>query len=105
MEIQRQMVVGGVDANDYQKQRHVVQAVKGALKKVKLHIAGEDVIGKTEPVYYWTREGVPKIGSMRLVGNQVLEVIIKENPQAYPLMIDPALCWGQWQGDPNLDQP
>ncbi len=93
VDIQRQMVIAGTGPMDYQKQRHVIEAVKKVLKNMNVHIAGEDVVGGVQPVYYWTKEGVPKIGRMRLAGKEVLDVLINESPEAYPLLIDPALMF------------
>jgi len=89
--IQRQMIVQGIDPMDYAAQRHVIEAVRRALKKMDMHFAGEDILGQVKPVIYKTKEGVPKQGVINIRDHQMLEVTINEPPQNYPLLIDPGL--------------
>lgn len=90
IDLQRQIVVDGIDPQDYVKQRRSVQALKTAFKKdIRLHIVGEDTVGKIPPVVYWTKEGIQKKADLVISNRSHLSIEIHEPPGAYPLLIDP----------------
>lgn len=92
--LKRHVMVGGVDPKDKEEQKRVVGVVRTAMKNIPVYIHGEDVIGRIEPVRYWTREGIAKTGSMRVKNATHLTVSINEPPSSYPLVIDPAIVVG-----------
>ncbi len=89
--IQRHVMVGGVDPKDKKEQKRVVGVVREAMKNIPIYIHGEDVVGRIQPVRYWTREGIAKQGVMRVKNATRLTVMVREPASAYPLVIDPAV--------------
>lgn len=87
VDIKRQVVIKEVDANDYAKQRHIIDVVK-RLGIKNFHIKGEDTLGKIQPVYYVTKEGIRKSAMMRIDGHDELTIEIDEPPEQYPLLIE-----------------
>ncbi len=87
VKIQRQIVIQGIDPNDYAKQRHAIASIKKVMQN-KVYISGEDTIGTIEPVAYITREGRRAWAQYRILNRDVMEMIIHEPPQSYPILIE-----------------
>ncbi len=88
VDIQRQVVVQGVDPLDYAKQRHIIEAIHKAAPG-KFYISGEDIIGRMPPVFYVDREGRRKSANFVLNGHNELVIEINEPANNYPLLIGP----------------
>lgn len=86
VDIQRQVIIREVDANDYDHQRNIINSIHKIMPQA--HIKGEDTIGTIEPVYYITREGQHKKAEFVLQGRDKLIVQINEPASSYPLLIE-----------------
>lgn len=93
--IKRHVMVGGVDPKDKMEQKRVVAVVKEAMRNIPIYIHGEDVVGRIQPVRYWTKEGIEKQGTMTLGGPTRMSVAVNEPASAYPLVIDPWIVFSQ----------
>lgn len=89
--IQRHVMVGGVDPKDKNEQKRVVAVVKEAMRNIPIYIHGEDVVGRIQPVRYWTREGLAKQGTLTVTDEKRMTVTVREPASAYPLVIDPSV--------------
>ena len=86
--IERQVVVQGIDAHDYARQRRTIDSIHKVGGPGGFYIKGEDVVGKIPPVFYITREGKRKSASFELADRNELVVRINEPPGSYPLLIE-----------------
>lgn len=93
--IQRHVMVGGVDPKDKKEQKRVVAVVREAMRNIPIYIHGEDVVGRIQPVRYWTREGIEKRGGMSVESPTKMKVAVHEPASSYPLVIDPTVVIGQ----------
>lgn len=89
--IRRHVMVGGVEPRDKTEQKRVVAVVKEAMRNIPIYIHGEDVVGRIQPVRYWTKEGIEKMGIMTVSGPTRMTVTVNEPASAYPLVIDPCV--------------
>ena len=87
VDIKRQVIVQGIDAHDYVKQRHAIDVIK-KVGKGQFSISGEDTIGQVQRVFYVTREGKKKAAQLRISNRNELEIQINEPAQSYPLLIE-----------------
>jgi hypothetical protein len=89
--IRRHVMVGGVDPKDKKENKRVVGVVREAMKDIPIYIHGEDVVGRIQPVKYWTNEGIEKTGLLKIKNEKRLIVMVREPASAYPLVIDPCV--------------
>ena len=85
--IQRQFIVKGISAGDYERQRHIIEVVR-KVSHNRMKIKGEDTVGQVEPVFYVTREGVKKRVNLSVRDHHDLVVEINEPASAYPILIE-----------------
>ncbi len=61
------------------------------------------IVAHIKPFIYWTKTHHQKVAAIQLskdaLQNSVIELLIHEDPSAYPLTIDPSIAYGQWLGD------
>ncbi len=86
--MRRQVVIPGVDVNDYAHQRRVIDAIQSIEGGGKFYIAGEDMIGTVEPVFYITKEGRRKSAVLKVIGRNELSIEIDEPAKNYPILIE-----------------
>jgi hypothetical protein len=89
--IERHAMVGGVDPKDKKEQKRVVGVIREAMKNIPVYIRGEDVVGRIQPVRYWTNEGIAKQGMLSVKNGTRLTVLVREPESSYPLVIDPCV--------------
>ncbi len=85
--LKRQVVVAGIDPNDYDKQRHAVDLIH-KVSKGEWYISGEDVIADVPSVIYQTKEGVRKKAAFNIQNHNSMVEVIHESAANYPLLIE-----------------